>query len=435
MSRIKVRSLAMVFVIFGTWHSQVTGQQQSSPQGEQPGAGPAPDWLGWGGPKGNFRLNEAANLIDDFGGKFPKRLWKRPLGDGYSAIVAKAGRLYTQYRNEDREVIVALDSASGETLWEQDYQVSYYPNMDLNFGKGPNASPLIVDERLFTVSIAGEMRATELASGELIWRMDLHERFGSQKRKEEYGYSASPIAYTDRLIVLVGGDQHGVVALNPGDGKVIWSSPPSRVSYAQPTIIQVEGQDQLVFFSPTEVIGLNLENGKFLWRYPVKCYTENNLTPALQLDERHLWVASQLDGGSRILKLPARGSNQPPEVSWESPTIRQAHWHSFVEGDFIYGSFGGNSNSFLAGFNWRTGTFVWRQRGFHLAKGVMADGKFYFTDENGQLVIAKLSPQGVEILDAYQILSRVSWTAPTLVGTKLFLRDREHILAVELAKP
>jgi len=256
--------------------------------------------------------------------------------------------------------------------------------------------------------------------------------YGRQRRKEEYGFTASPIDYKDKLIMMVGGDMHGVVALDPSDGRQIWGSPPSRVSYAQHSFINVEGRDQLVFFAPTEVIGLELEEGRFLWRFPVACFTENNLTPALQLDEHHLWVASQLDGGSRVLKLPGKGLAEP-EVLWETKAIRQAHWNSFLEGDYIYGSFGGNSNSFLGGLNWRTGKFAWRVRGFHLAKGILVDGKLYFTDENGQLVIGRFSPEGMEILDAYQMLTRVSWTAPTLVGTKIILCDRKHILAVELS--
>jgi hypothetical protein len=393
---------------------------------------PAGEWLEWGGPNGDFRLPNSAKLIDNFGDKFPKRVWKRELGDGYSPIVAKAGRLYTQYRLDDLEVIVALDSATGDTIWEQKYPVSYYDNMDLNYGKGPNACPLIMGENLYTVSVSGELRSTALSSGKLLWKVDLHERYGRQVRKEEYGFSASPIAYKGNILLTVGGDKHGLVALNPSDGSQIWGSPASRVSYAQATMIQTGGQDQLVFFSPTEVIGADPENGRFLWRFPVECFTENNLTPVLQLDDRHLWVASQLDGGSRVLKLPGKDWNEKPEAIWETKSIRQAHWNSLVMGDYIYGSFGGNSNSHLAGLNWKTGEFAWRMRGFHLAKGVLADGKFYFLDENGQFVIARFSPKGVNILDAYQLLTRVSWTAPTLVGTRIFMRDRKHILAVEL---
>ena len=391
-----------------------------------------PSWLGWGGPGGDFRLPGVSGLVDDFGNKYPKRLWKRELGEGYAMVLAKDNRLYAHYSLGDEEYIAALNQSDGKTIWQRKYPVRYYDDMDRKYGKGPNATPHIMGNHLYTISIAGVLRCADLNDGRQLWHLDLHERYGRQKRKEEYGYSTSPVTYKEQLIVLIGGDQHAVVALNPENGKQVWGSPAARVSYAQPTKIRLDNRDQLVFFTPTEVIGLDLESGNFAWRHPVVCFTENNLTPALQLDERHLWVAAQLDGGSRVLKLPVAKGETKAEVVWESNTVKQAHWNSLVIGDYIYGSFGGNSTSYLAGLNWRTGKFAWRQRGFHLAKGVFADGKYFFTDENGQFVIARFSPTGVEILDAYQMLDRVSWTNPTMVGTTIYIRDKKHIISIDL---
>lgn len=411
----------------------ITPEERSAPK---PNGDLITEWLEWGGPHGDFTAPGITGLIDNFGERSPVRPWRRALGEGYSAIMIKDGRLYTQYRVEDDERIVSLDGATGETLWEKSYAVpAYYEDMYLDFGKGPNSSPLIMGDHLYTVSVAGVLRCSELASGKLVWQKNLHEHFGRSKRKEEFGFSASPINYKGKLIMAVGGDKHGVVALDPKDGSLLWGSAPVRISYAQPGIMNLNNMEQLVFFSPTELLGMDLKNGAILWRHPVKCRTENNLTPALQLDKQHVLATSQFEGGGRLLKFDKGDVKQQPEVLWEGPKYKQAHWNSFVSGEYVYGSFGGNSTSFLAGVHWPTGEFVWRSRGFHLAKGVMADGKFYFTDENGQFAIAKFSPKGVEILDSFQLLSRVSWTPPTLVGTRLYLRDTKIILSVELAKP
>jgi len=396
-------------------------------------AAAAPGWPSWGGPRGDFRIEGSCKLADEFGAQGPRVVWKRELGDGYSAIVAAGDRLFTQYRDGDDEIVVALAASDGRTLWQDRAPARRYEDMDESFGRGPNATPALVEDHVVAIGIAGNLRCLELDSGKLAWSLDLHERYGRQKRREEYGFSASPIVHDGQLIVLVGGEPHGVVALDPFDGTEIWGSPPSRVSYAPASMIEVEGQHQLVFFAPTEVLGLDPGTGDFLWRFPVKCVTENNLTPALLLPDRHLWVASQLDGGTRVLKLPGRGSLEPPRPTWSSRTLTQAHWDSFCIGDYVYGSLGGNSSSFLAAVNWCTGEVAWKHRGFHLAKGVLADGKLYFLDENGQLAIARFSPEGVEILDAHQLLDRECWTPPTLVGTVLYARDRKHVVAVDLA--
>ena len=38
-----------------------------------------------------------------------------------------------------------------------------------NFGLGPNATPLIVGQRIVSISIDGQLRGLELATGELKW--------------------------------------------------------------------------------------------------------------------------------------------------------------------------------------------------------------------------------------------------------------------------
>ena len=390
-------------------------------------------WTSRSGPSGDFRQSSDAPLTRSFGDDGPKILWRRPLGDGYSGLLYEDGTLFAQFRELGDGVINALDAATGETLWDFGYPVTCYEDMALEYGKGPNATPLLADGRLFAVSIDGKVYGLDAESGEFLWELDLHERYGRQKRREEYGFSISPVAVDDTILIFVGGDVHGVVALDPEDGSQVWGSPPSRVSYAQPTLVDVGGEEQLVFFSPTAVIGMNPRNGDFLWQHPVECFTENNLTPALPLDGRNLWVSSQLDGGTRVITIPESGSDAAPEVLWESRALTQAHWDSFRVGDFVYGSLGGNSSSVLAGVNWRTGEVAWKERGFHLAKGVFVDDVLYFLDEDGQLAIARFSPEGVEILDSSELLARVSWTPPILVDGVLYVRDREQVVAVDLS--
>src|SRR5512134_420217 len=115
-------------------------------------AGPvsAQDWLQWAGPNGDFTVN-VEGLAEQWPEDGPKQLWKRPLGDGYSSILYRDGRLYTMYRREGGEVVVALDAASGKTIWEHSYPRTVWPDMTPNFGLGPNATPLILGERIVSI--------------------------------------------------------------------------------------------------------------------------------------------------------------------------------------------------------------------------------------------------------------------------------------------
>ena len=90
----------------------------------------ADTWPQWRGPNRDGRSNETG-LLQAWPEAGPPRLWKRPLGEGYPAILYKNARLYTMYRDpeSEEEVVVALDADTGATIWEHRYEAPGYPEM------------------------------------------------------------------------------------------------------------------------------------------------------------------------------------------------------------------------------------------------------------------------------------------------------------------
>jgi len=90
--------------------------------------------------------------------------------------------------------------------------------------------------------------------------------------------------------------------------------------------------------------------------------------------------------------------------------------------------------AFLVALDAKTGNIAWRKRDI-VAKAscLYADGKLLALDEKGKLLLAKVSPAGAEVLAQHQVTDDRAWTVPTLVGTKLYLRDRKNIMAFELS--
>ena len=389
-------------------------------------------WTRWGGPTGDFHV-DGPELVEAWPESGPKRLWEIELGEGYSSVLCHGERLYTAYSEEGTEIVVALDRKDGSLVWDHAYEAGKYPDATQNFGNGPNATPLLLGERLVAIGITGKVTCLKAKSGDLCWALDLHEKFGRQKRREEYGYSGIPLEYGGKILVLVGGDQHAVVALDPADGSLVWGSAPGRVSYAPPALVRLAGTDQLVYFSPTEVIGLDPTNGKQLWSYPVECVTENNLTPVALCAEDHLWVACQLDGGTRVLKITREEGVFRATALWTDRAMKQSHWPSIVLGDHVYGSLGDSSSMFGA-VNWRTGETSWKERIFQAAQPLYADGRIVLVDESGQLAMVRVTPKGPSVLCTAPVLESVSWTVPTLVDGVLYVRDRKRIVALDLAK-
>ena len=82
----------------------------------------------------------------------------------------------------------------------------------------------------------------------------------------------------------------------------------------------------------------------------------------------------------------------------------------------------------------RTGKLLWQDRQFSKANMVAADGKVIVLDQDGNLALTILSPQECKVLAKAQVLEKLAWTPPVLAGTKLYIRDRKTLVALELGK-
>ena len=103
-------------------------------------------------------------------------------------------------------------------------------------------------------------------------------------------------------------------------------------------------------------------------------------------------------------------------------------------GDYMYGASGDFGPSFLTAVELKTGKIAWQDRSFSRAQLLYADNKLIILDEDGNLGLATVSPQGLKVLSRAQVLENLSWTPPTLAGTTLYVRDRKTIAAFALGQ-
>ena len=130
------------------------------------------DWSQWGGPQRNFK-SSITGLATTWPAAGPRRLWERELGDGFSAIAAEDGKLFTMYRKGEQEVVVALDAASGKTLWEYGYAAPFWKQQDMSNGPGPHAMPLVLGGFVFTTGATGKLHCLNKKTGQTVWSHDL----------------------------------------------------------------------------------------------------------------------------------------------------------------------------------------------------------------------------------------------------------------------
>ena len=406
-------------------------------------------WTQWGGTNQDFKA-ASTGLSSQWPEGGPKKLWNRALGEGYSAIVTDVERLYTMYRADNKEAVIALNPTSGETVWEYKYDSATAEGHVHEFGDGPRSTPLILGDRLYTIGTNAVMHCYDRKTGKVLWMHDLPKEFNGDIPGR--GYGCSPIAYKNTVILAVdrkredegGGDKieenkeakpvegQSLMAFDLATGNLAWKAHDYPMSYASPILIRFEGEEQLVLLMEKEIIGVNPDNGALLWHHAMKPEGANLATP-VWIGPDMLFCSSAYDSGSRVLKLAKKEGKTVPEELWYSRKMRVHHANAIPLGDYVYGSSGDFGPAFFMGVNVRTGEIVWRERGFAKSTCVYADGKLILLDEDGQLALATATPQGLTVHSKCKLTERYSWAAPTLVGTKLYLRDRKSILALDLS--
>ncbi len=387
------------------------------------------EWPQFGGPGRNFHSGQ--KVAASWPASGPRRLWARDLGDGYSGISVDGGVLYTMYRRMNQEAVLAADAATGKTLWEHRYDAAFLPSMKMENGPGPHSTPLVTATTVYTTGVLGRFLALDKKTGRVLWQHDLFQEYGG--RVPDRGYACSPLAYKDTIVLQAGGPGAALMAFRQKDGGVVWKQHNFAPSPSSPLLIQVAGQDQLVAFMGDQVVGLDPNNGAWLWSQGHRTDWGLNISTPVWGPDNVLFISSAYGGGSRALQLSRSGGKTAVKELWFTSRMRVHHGNAVRIGDFLYGSSGDFGPAPLTAIDVRTGKIAWQDRSFSKANLLLlGDGKLIVLDEDGNLALAEPSPPGLKTLVKAPVLRSNAWTAPALAGSRLFLRDRRSMLALDL---
>jgi outer membrane protein assembly factor BamB len=387
-------------------------------------------WMQWGGPHRNFQT-EASGLRDTWPASGPRVIWKRPLGEGYSSVIAEGAVIYTMYGKRGQETVLAAHADTGATVWEHTTPMTFQSDAAQEMGNGPYATPLLSNQRLFTTGVAGRLQCLDRSSGKMIWTQQLWDDHGGSRMM--YGYASSPIAYRDTVIVPVGGRGKSVMAFHQASGKVVWARHDFGNVYSSPILIDVDGLEQLVALMDGSLVGLNPVNGDLQWQIPFKADYSIAVATPLWMPGHLLFVSSEYNGGAKVIALQRQSEQVNAKELWASNRLRLHNGNAMCIDDTIYFTSGGKgSPAILTAADVRSGEIRWQERSIGKATFVRADGKLVVLEQSGTLMIARPSPSGFNISARAQLLTSLAWTPPTLVGTRLYLRDRRDMMAVDL---
>ncbi|EEF61873.1 PQQ-binding-like beta-propeller repeat protein [Pedosphaera parvula] len=383
----------------------------------------AADWPQWRGPDRNGVV-PAGSVIPASLPSDPKVVWKMDIGGGFSSpIVAKGKLLYLDAQN-DKEVAHLVDAKSGKELWA----VPYADMFEDEWGPGPRSTPIIDDERAYVQSCNGEFRCLNLADGKVIWgtsfEKDFSVKFVGSKAGEgtasRRGNNGSGVIDGNRVFVPVGSTAGAsLVCFDKMNGKVLWKSQADEAAYSSLMVATLAGIKQVVYLSAEALMGLNVSDGKLLWRVPLHTGAKRHAcTPVILGDT--VTVNSQTIG-LVCFKIEKDGDGQKLTELWANKNLKINIATPVRVDHYLYCQ--GQGKDYVC-VDALSGKEMWKQEGFgdkFSATIGMGKNLLIQTDKGELVMIAADSTQ-------YKELGRVqdcgkTWSSPAYAGGKLYVRE------------
>jgi outer membrane protein assembly factor BamB len=412
------------------------------------------------------------NVVADFGGRFP--MWsfrESPLVDGDKVICTPGG---------DEATLVALNKATGETIWK-----SVVPDR-AGGGAAPNRGPsgggpsvMQTDPVLSTLDkdrnkeiSAEEIAAAPAALKALDKNQDgkISEDEVTPQRGDGGGEGNRPrprrgpgIMRMMKANAALDADASGAIEeaeiMNAAvalqkldanrDGKLTEEEAGMRymgpqntgAAYSSAIAMDFEGQRQYVQFFGMTVAGVAAADGKLLWRYdkPANGMRINISTPLHH--DGHVFATSAYGAGGGLARLTkdAKGGFAAEEV-WFSKSMENHHGGVILHDGALFGANGGNGGGYLACLDFKTGEVLWNERDAdkrRVTKGsvAFADGRIYYRTEEGPIVL--IEPSRKEYVERGRFdqpgrTDKPAWAHPIIANGKLYIRDQDTLFCYDV---
>ncbi len=388
------------------------------------------DWPRWRGPQLDGIAHES-DLLRTWPQGGPPQLWNVKLSGGFAAVVVADGKLFTQTKEKNQEVVVCLDAATGKEIWRYRYDCDYAAHPSFTGGgmpasrTGPRATPTVDGDRIYTMGATGTLLCLETKTGKKIWQQDLLKLAG--RTCPTHGYCGSPLVVGERIYLELGGSEgKAVAALNKTDGSVLWQALDDTLGQASPIWAEVQAVPQVIFFTGKGAVGVAPQDGKLLWRYPWTTRFDLNIATPIYADGK-VFISSNYGTGGAVFRLTDKPE---PETLWKSLAMQNHISTSVLYQGHLYGF----SDQRLRCVEFNTGKVCWDKIGLGKGTLTMADGHLIILGDHGQLVLAKPNPAEFTEISRCQVFDQgtLTWTVPVVSDGRLFIRSENALVALNL---
>lgn len=364
--------------------------------------------------------------------KGPREVFTQPVGSGFAGVAVAKGKLILFHRQGDRELVDCLDAKTGKSVWTANFPTGFRPQIVDD--DGPRCVPVIAGDAVVVYGAVGGLRCLQMQDGKAIWAHDCLTEFGAPEGY--FGTGSTPLVETGKVLVNVGGDKQGagIVAFDLKTGAVAWKSTTEQASYAAPTAVTVGKTRHAIFVTRLSAVSLNPADGAVRWQIPfgARGPTVNGATPIVL--DGHVFLTASYGIGARWVKIGDRAA----EVLWESDDILSGQYTTPVSRDgYLYGIDGRQDQGIarLRCLDPRTRKIAWTADGFGMATLILAGDTLVAMKTDGELVLARATPESFQPLAKAQLLPGTCRALPALANGLLYVRNENSLRCVDLRAP
>jgi outer membrane protein assembly factor BamB len=377
------------------------------------------EWPGFRGP-GRDSIIHGVRIETDWSALPPVKVWRRPIGPGWSSFAIRGDSLYTQEQRGDEEIVACYKVSTGQPVWIHRDPARFFES---NGGAGPRATPTLKDGRVYAFGATGILNALDAGNGNVAWS----HKVATETRTEvpTWGFSSSPLVVDDEVIVAAAGQ---LVAYDLATGERRWIGTAGGVSYSSPQLVTIGGVAQILLVSEAGAAGVAPADGKLLWEHRWKGFPI--VQPALTAEGDILFSASGTSGTRRISV--ARGpGGWTTEERWTSNGLKP-YFNDFV---VHKGHAFGFDGRILACIDIADGKRKWKGGRYGNGQLVLLPDQdlLLVLSEEGELALVRAATDQFTELARFPAIEGKTWNHPVLVGNLLLVRNGQEMAAFRLS--
>jgi outer membrane protein assembly factor BamB len=383
-------------------------------------AGDFPQFLG---PRRDGTVT-GVRLARDWSARAPRKLWRQPIGEGWSGFAAVGGALVTQEQRGGEERVVSYDLATGRVRWTHSDPARFATVIG---GIGPRATPTVADGRVFTMGATGIVNALDLETGRRLWTRQVVEENGA--KAPQWGKASSPLVVASRVVVSAGGPEgRSLVAYDAATGEPAWRAGDGPSSYSSPVLLELAGKPQIAILNRGSLSGHDPETGAILWQQPWPRDQDSVMTLARMTSHRVL-ASAGYGVGSKLYEVQAEDDGGfKASLVWESPRLKSKFANVVLHDGYVYGL----DDGVMTCLDPATGDRKWKGGRYGHGQILLVEDLVLVQTEEGEIVLLEPSPEAPRELARFAALEGKTWNPPALAGTLLAVRNDREAAVFEL---